>query len=356
MAQSNAGDARIRSGARVRSLSSRCSTSARRARGGPARTHARAAGFGVAISLVFALAGCAGVETVESAPRREPVAAQVSASELAAELHLERVPSVEGRVVLASSSGDAILLFPDTTVVSVRGTTFTAAEPIALRGDEVWVAKADADAIENLWRTIPALEAPARTATVRSPDVPRFASRMPYSDQPTASEVRAWSVSRLSSGWRYIVIHHSATDSGSASSFDKAHRARGWDGLGYDFVIGNGNGSSDGAVEVGYRWREQKRGAHAGNDLFNEHGIGICLVGDFTRTDPSPAQMRALSRLCNFLSGYCHIPRENYRLHGDVRTTTCPGPRFPRDFLSERSAIGLRAHGAGSDQASGSGR
>ena len=48
--------------------------------------------------------------------------------------------------------------------------------------------------------------------------------------------------------WRYIVIHHSATASGNAAEFDREHRARGWDGLGYHFVIDNGVGGPDGRV------------------------------------------------------------------------------------------------------------
>ncbi|MBM4054820.1 MAG: hypothetical protein FJ264_09150 [Planctomycetes bacterium] len=44
--------------------------------------------------------------------------------------------------------------------------------------------------------------------------------------------------------WKYIVIHHSASESGCAAEFDKFHREkRHWEnGLGYHFVIGNGNG------------------------------------------------------------------------------------------------------------------
>ncbi|MCK4602755.1 MAG: hypothetical protein KAU28_09835, partial [Phycisphaerae bacterium] len=51
--------------------------------------------------------------------------------------------------------------------------------------------------------------------------------------------------------WRYIVIHHSATARGNAAVFDKSHRRRGYDELGYHFVIDNGAGGPDGNVEVG---------------------------------------------------------------------------------------------------------
>ena len=47
--------------------------------------------------------------------------------------------------------------------------------------------------------------------------------------------------------WTAIVIHHSASRTGNASIFDNWHReGRGWNGVGYDFVIGNGTDSSDG--------------------------------------------------------------------------------------------------------------
>ena len=67
--------------------------------------------------------------------------------------------------------------------------------------------------------------------------------------------------------WRGMVIHHSAIPFGSAAHEDKYHRSKGWDGLGYHFVINNGirekgYGQPDGLVEVGYRWNEQKVGSH----------------------------------------------------------------------------------------------
>jgi hypothetical protein len=150
--------------------------------------------------------------------------------------------------------------------------------------------------------------------------------------------------------WQYLVIHHSASPSGSAAEIDRWHRDQGFDGLGYDFVIGNGTGTADGLVEVGYRWRRQLVGAHAktpGN-FMNEHGIGICLVGDFNRTRPSPAQLRSLERLCLFLFAHCGIPQDNVRLHGEVKSTECPGRNFPKDALLQRlTSLGRTASADG---------
>jgi len=97
--------------------------------------------------------------------------------------------------------------------------------------------------------------------------------------------------------WKYVVVHHSASDSGSAAEFDKYHREqRGWEnGLGYHFVIGNGSGSHDGKIEIGNRWKRQIDGAHAGVKKYNHYGIGICLVGNFNKTYPTQAQMSSLS-------------------------------------------------------------
>ena len=112
--------------------------------------------------------------------------------------------------------------------------------------------------------------------------------------------------------------------------FDSYHRGKGWDELGYHFVIGNGTKSGDGEIEVGGRWPEQRAGAHAGSKEFNTRGIGICLVGDFeTGGEPTKAQYRRLLELCAYLASSFHISVENVKLHKDVGKTKCPGKQFP---------------------------
>ena len=133
--------------------------------------------------------------------------------------------------------------------------------------------------------------------------------------------------------WRYIVVHHSATDRGNAASFDLSHRRRGWDELGYHFVINNGDGGPDGRIEVGSRWKKQKWGAHTGgtpNNEYNNHGIGICLVGDFSRKMPSRAQIASLERLVHHLASKHHIDPDNVIGHreGPNASTVCPGAVF----------------------------
>ena len=147
--------------------------------------------------------------------------------------------------------------------------------------------------------------------------------------------------------WRHIVIHHSATTAGSAAAFDKAHRNRGWDELGYHFVIDNGQGGSDGRIEVGSRWRKQKWGAHTGgtpSNEYNNHGIGICLVGTFTTSMPTPAQLAAMRRLVESLMPAYNIPRQNIIGHRDAPNThtQCPGDTL-HTYLHQRFRPSLAA-------------
>jgi hypothetical protein len=127
--------------------------------------------------------------------------------------------------------------------------------------------------------------------------------------------------------WRYIIIHHSDTPAGSAARFDRAHKARGWEMLGYDFVIGNGSETGDGLIEVGPRWTWQLDGAHTGtpDHRFNEYGIGICLVGNFDITRPTARQIDSLARLCAILMRTYNIPTKSILGHRDCKSTACPG-------------------------------
>ena len=160
----------------------------------------------------------------------------------------------------------------------------------------------------------------ARPAVVSRPDVPAEWI-------PTGGGERRWTA---------IIIHHSATAKGNMAVFDKEHReTMHWEGIGYDFVIGNGTGSGDGQVEVTFRWTQQKVGAHVGatpGNWANEQGIGICLVGDFNRTSPSRRQMQSLTRLVSFLQKRYNIPSSRIYGHGTTagaKATDCPGRNFP---------------------------
>jgi len=140
--------------------------------------------------------------------------------------------------------------------------------------------------------------------------------------------------SRVEKKWTAIVIHHSATENGSAAIFDKWHREnKYWEGVGYDFVIGNGTNSGDGQVEVTFRWRKQLTGAHCKtpNNWANEKAVGICLVGNFNQTVSTRRQMQSLVKLVRFLQNRYRIPKSRVYGHKTTpgaRVTDCPGKRF----------------------------
>ncbi|MFQ5953004.1 MAG: N-acetylmuramoyl-L-alanine amidase [Candidatus Omnitrophota bacterium] len=138
--------------------------------------------------------------------------------------------------------------------------------------------------------------------------------------------------------WKYIIVHHSATNKGNSMQFNRSHLRRGWEGVGYHFIIDNGTyGKDDGQIETGPRWTKQRRGAHCKARKMNKKAIGICLVGNFSRSKPTKKQMESLTYLVNKLRKYYRIPKKRVLGHGQVRgaKTECPGKRFPwRSFKS----------------------
>jgi hypothetical protein len=158
----------------------------------------------------------------------------------------------------------------------------------------------------------------------------------------------AWTPKVPPRSWRWIVIHHSATPSGSMAFFDKEHKAKGWDGIGYHFVIGNGTNSGDGQIEVTARWPQQKWGAHAktSDNRYNEYGIGICLVGNFDVERPTPAQAKSLTRLVAHLMQTYRVSPQNVVGHRDTKPTECPG-RYINVAAIRQSAAHAIATGGG---------
>jgi len=159
-----------------------------------------------------------------------------------------------------------------------------------------------------------------------------------------------WSFTRDLKQVIKLVIHHSVTNTSNKSARQQAqeiallHKARGWAGIGYHFVI-----ARDGTVlyvgDIG-----QGRANVANN---NEKVIGICLAGDFTKELPSAHQILAANRLCDFfLFHSTNLP--NIKSWDDVwghkdctawpgsEATICPSPawRDQGDALRNRIMSG----------------
>ena len=150
---------------------------------------------------------------------------------------------------------------------------------------------------------------------------------------PQAAPLRPIIPLYKTSKWRYIIIHHSATDAGNAYSLYDMHLRRGfWNGLGYHFVIDNGTfGKAIGQIEISPRWIKQQDGAHCKASNMNSMGIGICLVGNYSEDQVPEKQLDSLVYLVCMLQHYYNIPTSNILGHGQVAgaATECPGLRFP---------------------------
>ncbi len=157
-------------------------------------------------------------------------------------------------------------------------------------------------------------------------------------DSPDSRE--AWEPVAPDRVWRYIVLHHSASDHGSVESIDAEHRKRTddrgnpWLGIGYHFVIGNGDEMSDGEVVPTFRWRQQLAGAHAGETEYNAAGIGVCVIGDCESNPPSARQVTALKELVGMLAARYQISSNAVVGHSDVKATDCPGRYFPLEEVA----------------------
>lgn len=155
--------------------------------------------------------------------------------------------------------------------------------------------------------------------------------------KPTPSQP-SWRPPTMRPNWRWIVVHHSATLSGNAASFDRYHRSeeRGMEnGLAYHFVIGNGHGAEDGLVEVGERWRKQLAGGHVKGEEHNQTSIGICMVGNFDLAGPTEKQFASLKGLLNYLVATSGVPVSRVVVHRDMtgQSTDCPGRYLPLDVI-----------------------
>lgn len=132
--------------------------------------------------------------------------------------------------------------------------------------------------------------------------------------------------------WRYVFVHHSKTDGGSAATLGESA-----DGLADHFVIGNGAGCGDGEVQVAQRWHRQKpAGRVTGVKQIDPSCVSICLIGDFDRALPTPTQELRLLQLVTALQERCGIRAEDVHLIADDGSPAGVGRHFPVRLLRER--------------------
>lgn len=116
-----------------------------------------------------------------------------------------------------------------------------------------------------------------------------------------------------------IAVHHSAADGQTAEDYARYHVRKGWPGIGYHFVIeANGQIVQTNALDsIAYNV-----------DRGNTPTVGICLSGDFSHKEPSPAQLKSLGKLIRHLRrtlNHQYLPVGAHRDLQPHKPTSCPG-------------------------------
>ena len=123
-----------------------------------------------------------------------------------------------------------------------------------------------------------------------------------------------------------IILHHSASKVASAQLIDSWHRARGWNGMGYHFLVRkNGDIERGRPIDV--------VGAHCTGQ--NADSIGVCFEGDFDKEIMEDTQIKAGKELIAYLRkqyGDIRIAQ-----HKDFMATNCAGKNFPFDEITKKA-------------------
>ena len=139
--------------------------------------------------------------------------------------------------------------------------------------------------------------------------------------------------------FKWIIIHHSATPDQKTKDWkaiERYHvRKLGWQAIGYHYGIEKVNDE----VNIFPGRNLDRAGAHAGirgvSNVFNTSGIGICIVGNYDKSDPDPEIYEKAILLCKHLCYYFNIDVSHVLGHNEIfdffnleTYKTCPGKNF----------------------------
>ena len=175
-------------------------------------------------------------------------------------------------------------------------------------------------------------------------DIPRLVCREEWGAAPFGPALKPHTIDR-------ITIHHSASGAPRSPtktarllrSFQAAHRAppKRYPDIAYHLLV-----DFDGRV-----WEGRPLWAR-GDTPTNYDPAGhllICLIGNFERGPPPPAQWAALVSVVAWASGEWHIPLEKIAGHRDHASTLCPGRHLHTRIIDGtlRKAVEGRIDGGG---------
>ncbi len=181
----------------------------------------------------------------------------------------------------------------------------------------------------------------------RFPNIPRVISRRQWGANPSMGDP-CWAP-RYGSSAKMVFVHHTAGSSRYSprespaivrSIYAYHTQGQNWCDIGYNALI-----DRFGNIYEGRRGgiRKPVRGAHAGD--WNTNAVGVSLMGNFQRAEPTRRILNALVRFAGWRLGSSFTPvrgstsiagRQFARIsgHRDAMSTSCPGSnvydRLPR--------------------------
>src|SRR3990167_6563556 len=122
----------------------------------------------------------------------------------------------------------------------------------------------------------------------------------------------------------WIFVHHSAaSEDQTVESIENYHLSKGWEGVGYQYLI----------TKTGEVWKgrpEHYHGSHVQG--YNTKSIGICLIGHFDFKMPTEAQIASLRGLLEDLVARYAIKPENIAPHRKFSSKSCYGKLLEDDW------------------------
>jgi len=131
----------------------------------------------------------------------------------------------------------------------------------------------------------------------------------------------------------FIVIHHTERNNDFPIFVKARHRyLRGWDDIGYHYLIGNRRPfTKDGKLYSGRP--EEYQGAHAIG--YNNCSLGVCLIGNLDKTKPSHKQLATLFSFLDEKIKEYDLDVNHIVGHNELPNAkkSCPGRKLDMDYV-----------------------
>ncbi len=153
----------------------------------------------------------------------------------------------------------------------------------------------------------------------------------------------------------HLIVHHSAAGNGTANYTEEVRnyylyhtQGNGWSDIGYNYLIAP-DGTLYAGRDPGEGEQDNVTGAHFCGQ--NRETMGVCLIGDYTRREPTAAAMLQLEHLLSWkslkeqldpLAVSPHPANQNLGViagHRDGCATSCPGDQVYRRLPELRLAV-----------------